>query len=432
MIESYYSDTLKEKFNSNSFNEKNKFDVCIVGGGITALSCAQTLIENGVDVAIIEKNLIFSGASGLNGGFVVPGYALGLNEIENKVGMEGAKELFKLALSGVNRIKKNIYHYNIESAQIEFGKIDLLRYQPSTNELDNPERMSHYYSYKIEPIEKKDLQKFLHTRSYQYGFLHPDAFHIHPLNYGTGVANRLKEKGVSIYENNEVKNIKKTTEGYALTCSSGEIKCQEVIVCTGGYPGKNPSEIKNSILPITTYVVTSEPNDDIPNKFIKTKFALGDNRQASDYYRIVDNNRVLWGGKITAFPTNNKTSIENKIRKDISNVFPALSNIKFRYSWSGIMGYSAHKMPYIGKLKNGIWYCTAFGGRGLGSGTAYGDIVAKAVLGQTNTLHLLEKFGLRQNYGVLGKIAVEATYKKYIAKDYIKENFNKNKNWSKK
>lgn len=432
MNESYYSATAEEKFSTSKLCENVITDVCIIGGGIVALSCAQTLNENGIRVVIIEKEHIFSGASGLNGGFVVPGYALGLNEIEKRTGLEDARELFKISIQGVNKIKNNILLHKLSSVKMEPGKIDLLRYRPSIKELNYPEIMAKNYEYKIEQMEKEKIQSLLNTDSYCHGFFHPDGFHIHPLNYGFGLARQLEKGGVKFYEKSKVEFIKKINEGYKAVCLNGEITCREVIVCTGGYPGDEPREIKRSILPITTYVVTSEPNDKIPNSYIKTKYALGDNRRASDYYRLVDGNRVLWGGRITAFPSNNKKTIENKIRKDISNVFPDLSNIKFSYSWSGVMGYATHKMPYIGRLKNGIWYCTAFGGRGLGSGTACGNIVAKAVLGKTDQLKLFKRFNLQKNYGVVGKIAVEATYKRYIAKDYMKEKFNKNNYWRKK
>src|SRR5438552_17815346 len=48
-------------------------DVVIVGGGYTGLSCALTLAEAGRAVIVLEAGEIGHGASGRNGGQVIPG-----------------------------------------------------------------------------------------------------------------------------------------------------------------------------------------------------------------------------------------------------------------------------------------------------------------------------------------------------------------------
>lgn len=196
------------------------------------------------------------------------------------------------------------------------------------------------------------------------------------------------------------------------------------MVCTGGYTSNESPKIKRSLLPITTYVAVTEPHESIPTEHIKTKYALGDNRRASDYYRLVNGNQLLWGGRITAFPTHNSGKIENYIKKDIAASYPRMKHIKIAASWSGIMGYATHKMPYLGKMDNGIWYCTAFGGRGLAAGTAGGRALAEAILGNDEKVNLFCPFKMRYNFGLIGKLAVEATYKKYIIVDHKREELN--------
>ncbi len=48
-------------------------DVAIVGGGIAGLSTALQLAEAGTKVAVLEAESIAYGASGRNGGQVIPG-----------------------------------------------------------------------------------------------------------------------------------------------------------------------------------------------------------------------------------------------------------------------------------------------------------------------------------------------------------------------
>ena len=62
------------KFSSPNFSEQQALsenlntDICIVGGGLTGISAALNLADQGYDVCIVEANQIGSGASGRNGG----------------------------------------------------------------------------------------------------------------------------------------------------------------------------------------------------------------------------------------------------------------------------------------------------------------------------------------------------------------------------
>lgn len=418
---SFYSETLSEALTPDPLEPDQSVDVCIVGGGIAALSCAQELLEAGYKVVLLETKKVFSGASGLNGGFVSPGYALSTSDIETKVGTEATKELFKLTVKGTEKIDQNIETFNISSACQTQGKILLLRYPPSKNERQHAEEMREKFNYEITPVDEMWLRNTLSSTTYKYGFLHQNGFHMHPLNYGIALARNLQRKGLKIVEGERVLSIKPQGNQYQITSTSGRTIANHVVVCTGGYASGEVKRIKNSILPITTYVAVSEPDETLPNQHIRTNYGLGDNRRASDYYRIVNHNQLLWGGRITAFPTESTHTIADYIKRDILKSYPTIKKLRIKTAWSGIMGYAMHKMPYIGRFDDGIWYCTAFGGRGLGAGTAGGKVVADAILGHNKNINLFQPFTMRSTFGLLGRIGVEATYKKYIITDHIKE-----------
>jgi gamma-glutamylputrescine oxidase len=418
---SFYLSALAEKLTSNKLVGMDHVDVCIVGGGIAGLSCAQTLIEAGYDVAVIEARRVFSGASGLNGGFVSAGYALSIPDIEKKVGRTTTKALFNLSRTGVNRIRQNISTYAIKSSSKEDGRIRLMRYFPSREELATPADMMREFEYEIRPVDQGWLERHLSSRKYKHGFFEPAAFHINPLNYGVRMFSELQKNGLKVIEGVKVSSIRRTDDQYLVSSSSGSISADNVVICTGGYTSGESKKLKRSILPITTYVAVTEPNDELPEQHIQTSYGLGDNRRASDYYRIVNQNQLLWGGRITAFPTERLEKITDLIRADIYKSYPKIKTLKIQTAWSGIMGYAVHKMPYVGRMDSGIYYCTAFGGHGLNTGTACGDVIAKAIIGNNNTIELFKQFSLKNNFGFLGKIAVECTYKKYIFGDHIRE-----------
>src|SRR5262249_6120389 len=71
-------------------------DVCVIGGGFTGLSAALHLAESGVSVVVLEAGEVGAGASGRNGGQVIPGLKLDPSELEALLGPERGARLAEI------------------------------------------------------------------------------------------------------------------------------------------------------------------------------------------------------------------------------------------------------------------------------------------------------------------------------------------------
>jgi hypothetical protein len=85
------------------------------------------------------------------------------------------------------------------------------------------------------------------------------------------------------------------------------------------------------------------------------------------------------------------------------------------------MAYARHYMPQVGKLDEGLWYCTAFGGHGLNTTAAAGGLIADAIAEGDDRYRLFEPFGLAWNGGPLGPVAAQLTYWKLQLQDWWAE-----------
>ncbi len=103
--------------------------------------------------------------------------------------------------------------------------------------------------------------------------------------------------------------------------------------------------------------------------------------------------------------------------QNMLRIYPQFEDVKIDYAWSGIMGYTAHKMPLIGKVDDGIWVNTNFGGHGLVSTTAGGEVIARAIADDDKDYELFKPFGLRFAGGKLGPLAAQAYYYASYLKD---------------
>ena len=75
---------------------EERADVCVIGGGFTGLSAALHAAEGGASVALLEAGLVGSGASGRNGGQVIPGLKLDPRELAATFGTERGARLTEL------------------------------------------------------------------------------------------------------------------------------------------------------------------------------------------------------------------------------------------------------------------------------------------------------------------------------------------------
>ena len=79
-------------------------ETCIVGGGLAGLATALELARRGRKVCVLEARRIAWGASGLNGGFVSPGYSAGYDAIARRTGADDAKSLHRLSIEGAQAV----------------------------------------------------------------------------------------------------------------------------------------------------------------------------------------------------------------------------------------------------------------------------------------------------------------------------------------
>src|ERR1700675_2713908 len=72
-------------------------DVAVVGAGYTGLSAALHLAERGADVLVLDAAELGWGASGRNGGQVIPGLKDDPDELERKFGPETGRRMWQIS-----------------------------------------------------------------------------------------------------------------------------------------------------------------------------------------------------------------------------------------------------------------------------------------------------------------------------------------------
>jgi len=395
-------------------------DVCVVGAGLAGLSTALELARRGRNVVLLEGRRIAWGASGRNGGSVSPAFSAGADAIRKKVGEDHYRQLYRLSMEGVEIIRDNIRNLRIADAHQVDGRLRVVRYEATDALRQWCDGQQRDFSRDVRLLTRDQVRERLVSDLYFQGIEDPSSFHFHPLNYARALARECVRLGVRIHEDSAVEQA--TLDGAVkhLKTGQGQIDASTVVLATGGYTGDTVPALRRAMLPIATYIMLTEPLGDRVHAAIRTTAAIGDDRRAGNYYRVLDGGRIGWGSRITT-RVDDPPDLAESLRRELLSVYPQLEGVRVEAAWSGRMAYARHLMPQIGRLAPDVWYCTAFGGHGMNTTSVGGRVVAEGITGDTQRYKLFEPFGLAWNGGGLGTAAVQLTYWTYQARDWWRE-----------
>lgn len=418
--DTYYTRSMQAPLGSPNLNEAIDADICIIGGGITGVSSAYELSKKGKSVVLLEADQLAWGASGRNGGLVLPGFAASTSAIEKKVGLRASKEIFDLSVEGMDIFRSYTNELNLPGVEITPGALVVSRYKNAREMRDEAEHMTSQYGYERIYHSTNELRNLINSEQYHDGMMDPVAFHAHSLNYCLGLARETLKIGGRIYENTRAKSMKWNRSHYVIKTEQGSVKCKNVVMCPGGHVDCFNRTLKSTILRVGTFVCVTEKLGPLAEEIIKTQAAIVDTRTSCDYFRITPDGRLLWGAGMSGF-AREPANLKDILRKGFTSVFPELRDVKIEASWSGWTGYTRHRMPYLQQIKPNVWAATALGGHGLNTGPVFGRLVAEAIVDGGKRHKVLNHFGLTWNGSLFGPLAADAVYLGSALKDGYQE-----------
>ncbi len=393
-------------------------DVCVIGGGLAGLTTALELAKLGKSVVLLEAQWVAFGASGRNGGFVSNGFALGIEDIAARVGHDEASALYDLSRRGTAYVRNTITAHE-PSVLMGKGMRVCVRHEDRGELSRHGELLREKFKENVATLGTSETRLHLATDRYFDSLYFADAFHIHPLRYALLLAKLCRKAGVAIHEGSVARSVEKTATGFVVNTDRGAVRAGAVVHCVSALDRQLHQPSGRAVLPVATYIAVTAP---LQQDVIRTTSAIADTRRAGDYYRLIDEDRILWGGRITTQQAEPRQLADVMLR-DMKHCYPQLPNPTIDFAWSGIMGYALHKMPLIGRDSEGQWFATGFGGHGLNTTAMAGELIAQAIARGDDTYKRFAAFPPRYAFGPLGRLGVQSSYWWMQMRDKLDETF---------
>jgi gamma-glutamylputrescine oxidase len=355
-----------------------KTDFLVIGGGAAGLSAAYSLINKGLNVVLIEKNICGGNTTGKSAGFLTPDSELEIAQLLRRYGPENAKFLWEVAQKGVQLIVSHVNEHKIncdlqkqDSLFLGNGKSGL---QDVISEMETRKKLGYTQQF----YAATELRSVLGSNAYSGGVRYPDTYGIDALQYAQEMKRILLENGVKIYESTEALSI----NDHKVTTRFGSVTASEIIFCADK-PTPSLTHFSNSVFHAQTFLTISEPlTDKIINElFPSERFLCWDTDFIYTYFRLTGDNRILLGGGsvLTTFTRNdvNSSHVIRHVIKKFKQKFPILKDLEFIQFWPGRIDTTRDLMPTIVKETHKPWIHFVLGCVGLPWATFCGDFAAR-------------------------------------------------------
>ncbi|MCF3933566.1 FAD-binding oxidoreductase [Acuticoccus sp. M5D2P5] len=361
-------------------------DVLVVGGGLTGLSAALFLARAGRAVTVIDKGALGDGASGRNGGQIHPGQRRDQIWLTHHLGEPIADTLWELGEAAVALV-----HQLREELGADCGfRPGLIEAAHTVRDFDDSreyaDHLAERYGVETEVLSRGELAAAIGTKRYYGGVRDAKGGHLNPLALVAALAGAAREAGAALHPFVQATHHGRRAGKLSATLShrggdDHEILADTILLAGNGYLNGLEPRVEDRIMPLVNHIAATEPLD---LAVIPGGEAVSDTRRVVRYFRQDAEGRLIFGGG-ESFGTP-PADIEAFVRPYLLEVYPNLADAPIAAAWSGTLGITRTRCPYIRRLEPGLYAAGGYSGQGVGLATFAGKVIADAVAGETDAL----------------------------------------------
>jgi gamma-glutamylputrescine oxidase len=377
---SYYAATAGSWTSRPPLAGETEADLVVVGGGCTGLSAALHAARDGLKVVLVEGGRVGWGASGRNGGQMIPGLRKGAAELVAIYGRERAKALFDLALEArdlvVGLIAEHGVDCDLKTTGHLLGAVKASDQRHFAAEVECLQTVMAYPH--VELLDAKAARAEVDT-PYHGAILDRLGGHMHPLNYTLGLARAALAAGVKIHEQSQAVGLEQAGGRVRVTTGGGAVAARHAVLAGDALLNGLSGRVNGRIMPVANYVVATEPLADAAS-LIPHDVAVSDSRFVVNYYRLTADRRLLFGGgeRYTPAPPRDMAGF---VRPFMEAVFPQVRGARIDYAWGGLVSVTASRLPHVGR-EGEVLFAHGYSGLGVILSTLAGKLLAEEIGGR--------------------------------------------------
>lgn len=360
-------------------------DVVVIGGGMLGCWTAYWLAKRGVNVTVLEREVLSWGATGRNGGFLTGGAAMGYGAAIETFGRETALSLWKLAEAGRDLAGDVIAEEGIDCDFRTPGRVAIAQTEHALADMSHDLDLLREDGFGGEMLDRQGVQEMVRTplgADVVGGVYSPGDGLLHSGRYLAGIAAAAKRHGARFCRA-EVTAITPENEGSMLTTSAGPLRAARVVVAVNAWSDTLVPALSGVIQPVRGQILAYDP---IEQMFETGLFA--DVTPTGEYWQQTPDGAIVIGGCRGEAPGGDvgvrdmvpTPDVTSAIEAIIPRLFPQLDGLHVARRWAGLMAFTRDYLPIADRAPDmpGIWVGGGFCGHGMPFGPRVGQLLAEA------------------------------------------------------
>lgn len=365
---------------ADSFEEGRRVDLVVVGGGFTGVSAALTAAERGASVALLESRSVGWGASGRNGGQVIPGLKLDPSEMRAVYGEEAGRRLAEAAGAAADGVFKLIETHGIDCAPRRCGWIQAAHAERALARIRRRCDDWAALGAPVEWLDRATVRRLTGTATYVGGWIDRRAGIVHPLSYVRGLAKAAQRAGAVLHEAVTATALAREGDLWRVRTSRGEIRARHVILGQDGYTDQLIPGLAQTLICVQSAQVATAPMpSELRNRIMPNGICASETRRLAFYFSQSPDGRLLFGGRGAVGDTENPAFFSALVAV-MHRTFPEAKGLALEHRWSGQVAMTLDGLPHIHEPQPGLLIGFGYNGRGVAMATLMGKwLVARAL-----------------------------------------------------
>lgn len=372
-------------------------DLVVVGGGYAGLWSALHAARRNPDqrVVLIEANRIGWAASGRNGGFVEASITHGAENGKTRWAGE-FDTLQAMGLENLNGMQDEIAELGLD---VQWQRTGMLAVATEPHQVAWLQESAEAGEGRL--LDRSEIQGEVHSPTYLAGLFEADTCAIvHPARLAFELARACQEAGVAIYEHTNARALDSGGAALRIDTGGAVITARQAVLATNVFPHLLRRNRLHTV-PVYDYVLSTEPLTDAQLDRIgwRNRQGIGDCANQFHYYRLTEDNRIVWGGYDAVYHFGRKVNPAYEERPETYRrlaahffiTFPQLDDVRFSHRWAGAIDTNTRFCAHWGLARDGrVAYVNGFTGLGVGAARFAADVCLDLLSGSSTPRTELE------------------------------------------
>jgi gamma-glutamylputrescine oxidase len=318
-----------------------------------------------------------------------------MSTLEKAVGAADARRMWDVSVEGLNLQRELIASHHIDCDYVPGHMVVGLKKRHDDAlraEVDHLATKYDYHSLRF--MEREETRQIIASDRYTSALYDANGGHLHSYRYTRGLGTAAAAAGVSLHENSWVTKIdvsQSATTDHVVHTAAGVVRARHLLVAGGALLGRLVPELARKLIAIGTYIVATQPlGEERARALIRNNAAVADMNWILDYFRLLKDTRLLFGGRVS-YSGIDPFDSGRVLRQRINHVFPQLADARIEYSWGGYLDITTNRAPHFGRLGPNAYFIQGLSGHGMVIAGIAGKLACEAIAGDAGRFDMFAR-----------------------------------------